>query len=280
MSANSNMFDILQPIASHTLPRPVRQYCMSNNTRTSSHTSSSTLKSDFGGAQKPKIDPWNVEASMEYMDVTHSAHFREWVRSEENLHLTAHHLRRVLTESTVDTEVRKVANGLRWIMSDWSTKSVSELMKLLGKGRSITWTATVTNLISAEFPLFPDTAEVVMAMIDKNSPEQASAFVKVISADWDLEAVTELVFHVGREFEWDVDRYLEFITSYAFNDSGKERNGEERERCMKFLFSARSIICEITKKNMVAAQPINPNKEPIGFKPEQLEESEASTIAS
>eukprot|EP01134_Creolimax_fragrantissima_P005098 CFRG5098T1 len=218
--------------------------------------------------KKPKIDPWDVEASMEYMDITHAAHFREWVRSEENLHLTAHHLRRVLSESTLECEVRRVANGLRWITSGWATKSVSDLLKLLCKGRSTTWKATLTNLMTAEWPLFPNTAEVVMSMIEDNSPEQASAFVKVVSADWDLEAVSELVFHVGRDFEWDAEKYLKFITSYVFSDSGEEANVEQRERCMKFLFSARSVISEITKKGKLPqASKTAPGS---GFTPDEV----------
>lgn len=80
------------------------------------------------GAEDYKDLCWkDVDRNIGFMDRTYDASFGKWVKCEDNIDVTATHMKRL----TADIEAKIVINGLRWLISDWTLGSITRFVKLM-----------------------------------------------------------------------------------------------------------------------------------------------------
>lgn len=167
-----------------------------------------------GACVPPIVHPqfaWDVDAAMQYMDRSYKACFSSWVRNPENIQCIASHLRAV----TSDYELRRVAQGIRWITRTWNTKSIADLLLRASPSQPMNWQGKLANEITADWPLYPGTVSVFSMVLRGRTPLEAAAFCCSASEEWDDDAVSELVNHMGTILTWGEAYFREFVLHFV-----------------------------------------------------------------
>lgn len=77
-------------------------------------------------AQTEETSDWrDVHRNIKRMDQLYDATFYSWLKSEDNVLVTAMYLHRIANEYPLE----RVANALKWLVSDWRWESTSILVR-------------------------------------------------------------------------------------------------------------------------------------------------------
>ncbi|KAI7849401.1 hypothetical protein BDC45DRAFT_416231, partial [Circinella umbellata] len=86
------------------------------------HTASSSSTT----ATTTTDDDWkDVHRNIKRMDQLYDATFYTWLKSEDNVLVTAMYLHRIANEYPLE----RIANALKWLVSDWRWESTSILVR-------------------------------------------------------------------------------------------------------------------------------------------------------
>lgn len=84
----------------------------------------STTKSS--NVKETSEDSWkDVYRNIKCMDQLYDASFYSWLKSEENVLVTAMYLHRIANEYPLV----RIINALKWLISDWRLESISTLVR-------------------------------------------------------------------------------------------------------------------------------------------------------
>ncbi|KAI7869651.1 hypothetical protein BDF14DRAFT_1696940, partial [Spinellus fusiger] len=67
----------------------------------------------------------DVHRNIKCMDQLYDATFYSWLKSEDNVHVTAMYLHRIANEYPLS----RIVNALKWLISDWRLESISTLVR-------------------------------------------------------------------------------------------------------------------------------------------------------
>eukprot|EP00126_Sphaerothecum_destruens_P000841 Sdes_comp11234_c0_seq1m2732 len=162
----------------------------------------------------------DVDTVMRRMDAIHDSKFCEWIRNEENCSLIGVHLNRIASSFNV----RRVANGLRWVTLNWTTAGVTKLLQAVTKGWAISPTGELVNYVTADWSLKPYTELVIREFVKPLTASESARFVHTVTEDWDIEAVSELVSILGRELNWDPKYFQDFTLQYIISNNECQGN--------------------------------------------------------
>jgi hypothetical protein len=81
------------------------------------------------------------------MDKLYHASFYDFVRSEENVIITARHLLSITTECNI----HQVASALRWLINGWSLESAAKLLKLVSREWHPDPCGMIMNFVTADW---------------------------------------------------------------------------------------------------------------------------------
>ncbi|CAO3703520.1 unnamed protein product [Rhizopus stolonifer] len=77
-------------------------------------------------SNKSTTDNWkDVYRNIKCMDQLYDASFYSWLKSEENVLVTAMYLHRIANEYPLE----RIVNALKWLISDWRLESISTLVR-------------------------------------------------------------------------------------------------------------------------------------------------------
>jgi len=120
LSSSQNCIDGTEEYQHITLPYISSSFCKSSD--------SLLLTANTKHLTKSKLQTWrDVGNVLLTMDATYDASFHGWIKCEDNVPITAGHLKRLLA----DYEVADSSRGLRWLISDWSLQGISALFRRL-----------------------------------------------------------------------------------------------------------------------------------------------------
>ncbi|KAI8369588.1 uncharacterized protein BYT42DRAFT_617593 [Radiomyces spectabilis] len=160
------------------------------------HPSSHTCRSN-----DDEDNEWqNVYRNIKRMDQLYDATFYSWLKSEDNVLVTAMYLHRIANEYPLE----RIINALKWLINDWRWESTSilvrhvtvdwcdeagdyrraELLRHLTHNWATQYTATLITTILAASPY--QTAE----------NEQRERFIRAFTKNWDFSKLSEFFMYL------------------------------------------------------------------------------------
>ncbi|KAJ2961881.1 hypothetical protein NQZ79_g2846 [Umbelopsis isabellina] len=144
-------------------------------------------------ARKKPLDPkpvvsedndssWrDVYRNIKCMDQLYDATFYSWLKSEDNVLVTAVYLHRIANEYPLV----RIINALKWLISDWRLESISILVRHVTVDCWATqYTATLITTILATPPY------------QTSTNQQRERFLRAFAQDWDFSKLSEFFMYL------------------------------------------------------------------------------------
>ncbi|KAI9022872.1 hypothetical protein CLU79DRAFT_804256 [Phycomyces nitens] len=122
----------------------------------------------------------DVHRNIKCMDQLYDATFYSWLKSEDNVHVTAMYLHRIANEYPLS----RIVNALKWLISDWRLESISDLRRAhLLRHLTSSWaTQYTTTLITMVLSVPPYLSA---------SSVQRERFLRAFTQEWDFSKLSE-----------------------------------------------------------------------------------------
>ncbi|KNC80762.1 hypothetical protein SARC_06889 [Sphaeroforma arctica JP610] len=154
----------------------------------------------------------DVDEVIRTMDKNYGTKFYDWIRSEANLECTAMHIRK----NTHDTDLKRLANGIRWIVANWTIDNIAHLLRMVTKGWVAEEEAELASIVSNDWPLKPYTSRLVMCITYDMNLEDMVRYFGVVTATWSTDSTLELVTEIADKAGWSLDQLGHFNIRLAW----------------------------------------------------------------
>ncbi|ORE09208.1 hypothetical protein BCV72DRAFT_248268 [Rhizopus microsporus var. microsporus] len=131
-------------------------------------------------------DNWkDVYRNIKCMDQLYDASFYSWLKSEENVLVTAMYLHRIANEYPLV----RIINALKWLISDWRLESISDLrrahlLRHLTNSWATQYTTTLITMVLSSAPYASATHL------------QRERFLRAFTKDWDFSKLSEFFMYL------------------------------------------------------------------------------------
>ncbi|KAI8336483.1 hypothetical protein BD560DRAFT_413644 [Blakeslea trispora] len=189
-----------------------------NNTTNSSATPTSNTTANIGTTSsvhitntttnsKPIVlkdsneDNWrDVYRNIKCMDQLYDASFYSWLKSEENVLVTAMYLHRIANEYPLV----RIINALKWLISDWRLESISTLVKHVtvdwcdeaGDLRRAHLLRHLTHSWATQYTTTLITMVLSSAPYATTSSFQRERFLREFTKEWDFSKLSEFFMYL------------------------------------------------------------------------------------
>ncbi|KAL0096372.1 hypothetical protein J3Q64DRAFT_1827433 [Phycomyces blakesleeanus] len=154
----------------------------------------------FGLVTQPPEDTeevsWrDVHRNIKCMDQLYDATFYSWLKSEDNVHVTAMYLHRIANEYPLS----RIVNALKWLISDWRLESISTLVRNV----TMDWVDEVGDLrrahllrhLTSSWATQYTTTLITMVLSVppylSASSVQRERFLRAFTQEWDFSKLSE-----------------------------------------------------------------------------------------
>ncbi|KAI7900094.1 uncharacterized protein BX663DRAFT_439976 [Cokeromyces recurvatus] len=157
-----------------------------NNTNNNDINISPCNKSIISKDSSEDDSNWkDVYRNIKCMDQLYDASFYSWLKSEENVLVTAMYLHRIANEYPLV----RIINALKWLISDWRLESISDLRRAhllchLTHSWAIQYTTTLITMVLSSAPY--TTADSI----------QRERFLRAFTKDWDFSKLSEFFMYL------------------------------------------------------------------------------------
>ncbi|KAG1446888.1 hypothetical protein G6F55_011353 [Rhizopus delemar] len=117
------------------------------------------------------------------MDQLYDASFYSWLKSEENVLVTAMYLHRIANEYPLV----RIINALKWLISDWRLESDlrrAHLLRHLTNSWATQYTTTLITMVLSSAPYASTT------------PVQRERFLRAFTKDWNFSKLSEFFMYL------------------------------------------------------------------------------------
>eukprot|EP01134_Creolimax_fragrantissima_P000766 CFRG0766T1 len=217
VNPNNPVSDVMVTDNDH-FPNASVKPCMMNSVQESSFqiTSQCTQQHPHTRTQtsdKKKTESCHdVDDVIRTMDKTYGTKFYDWIRSEANLECTAMHIRK----NTPDTELKSLANGIRWIVANWTIDNIAQLLCLVTREWRAEQEAELASIVSNDWPLKPYTSRLVMCATYDMNLEDMVTFFGVLTSTWSTDSTLELVTDIAEKSRWSGEQLSHFSLRLAW----------------------------------------------------------------
>ncbi|KAG1291143.1 hypothetical protein G6F61_002261 [Rhizopus arrhizus] len=127
----------------------------------------------------------DVYRNIKCMDQLYDASFYSWLKSEENVLVTAMYLHRIANEYPLV----RIINALKWLISDWRLESISDLrrahlLRHLTNSWATQYTTTLITMVLSSAPYASTT------------PVQRERFLRAFTKDWNFSKLSEFFMYL------------------------------------------------------------------------------------
>ncbi|KAI9271200.1 hypothetical protein EDC94DRAFT_489391, partial [Helicostylum pulchrum] len=172
---HSNITNTTTPL--NTTPLTPTNISYSNNTATTNINKPIVLKDSTE-------DNWkDVYRNIKCMDQLYDASFYSWLKSEENVLVTAMYLHRIANEYPLV----RIINALKWLISDWRLESDlrrAHLLRHLTQSWATQYTTTLITMVLSSAPY------------TNSSSFQRERFLRAFTKEWDFSKLSEFFMYL------------------------------------------------------------------------------------
>ncbi|KAG0745499.1 hypothetical protein G6F57_008825 [Rhizopus arrhizus] len=147
------------------------------------HNKSNTTSKDTSDDNNWK----DVYRNIKCMDQLYDASFYSWLKSEENVLVTAMYLHRIANEYPLV----RIVNALKWLISDWRLESISTLVRYV----TADWCDEVGNW-ATQYTTTLITMVLSSAPYASATHAQRESFLRVFTKDWDFSKLSEFFMYL------------------------------------------------------------------------------------
>ncbi|ORE17957.1 hypothetical protein BCV71DRAFT_235359 [Rhizopus microsporus] len=146
-------------------------------------------------------DNWkDVYRNIKCMDQLYDASFYSWLKSEENVLVTAMYLHRIANEYPLV----RIINALKWLISDWRLESISTLVRYVtvdwcdevGDLRRAHLLRHLTNSWATQYTTTLITMVLSSAPYASATHLQRERFLRAFTKDWDFSKLSEFFMYL------------------------------------------------------------------------------------
>ncbi|CAO3669321.1 unnamed protein product [Rhizopus microsporus] len=150
---------------------------------------------------KDTDDNWkDVYRNIKCMDQLYDASFYSWLKSEENVLVTAMYLHRIANEYPLV----RIINALKWLISDWRLESISTLVRYVtvdwcdevGDLRRAHLLRHLTNSWATQYTTTLITMVLSSAPYASATHLQRERFLRAFTKDWDFSKLSEFFMYL------------------------------------------------------------------------------------
>ncbi|KAI9254833.1 hypothetical protein BY458DRAFT_520784 [Sporodiniella umbellata] len=148
-----------------------------------------------------KEDNWkDVYRNIKCMDQLYDASFYSWLKSEENVLVTAMYLHRIANEYPLE----RIVNALKWLISDWRLESISTLVRYV----TVDWCDQAGDLRRAHllrhltYSWATQYTTTLITMVLSSAPYASSntvereRFLRAFTQGWDFSKLSEFFMYL------------------------------------------------------------------------------------
>ncbi|GAA5816086.1 hypothetical protein MFLAVUS_009608 [Mucor flavus] len=189
---HSNITNTTTPL--NTTPLTPTNISYSNNTATTNINKPIVLKDSTE-------DNWkDVYRNIKCMDQLYDASFYSWLKSEENVLVTAMYLHRIANEYPLV----RIINALKWLISDWRLESISTLVRHVtvdwcdeaGDLRRAHLLRHLTQSWATQYTTTLITMVLSSAPYTNSSSFQRERFLRAFTKEWDFSKLSEFFMYL------------------------------------------------------------------------------------
>ncbi|OBZ89032.1 hypothetical protein A0J61_02908 [Choanephora cucurbitarum] len=193
--------DTIHSTLTNTTTTPPTSTTTNIGTTSSVHITNTTTNSKPIVLKDSNEDNWrDVYRNIKCMDQLYDASFYSWLKSEENVLVTAMYLHRIANEYPLV----RIINALKWLISDWRLESISTLVKHVtvdwcdeaGDLRRAHLLRHLTHSWATQYTTTLITMVLSSAPYATTSSFQRERFLREFTKEWDFSKLSEFFMYL------------------------------------------------------------------------------------